>query len=254
MHTYNKSLEDSLPGLTSKPYHIFIWFFLLSGILGNVLVLFWRLSSKELRYSILSLLIVSLAAADLLYCFHFLIQEAMLFRPIFFPGTNESFSFDGSNKWLCLTVTFLTNVSCDAAMLTAVAIALYTLCTLVSSKRHHKLIVIYTILSWTLSFSVAIGALVVFWTSWSDSDLIILRDSMAVNLFSLTVVYGCIAMDRMLIFPVIVTALIAVSTLAIVVIYSCLCIRLSLIKNCQNSEVTKLKIRLGMIAVINIAG
>ena len=258
MYVYNRSLEESLSGLTSRPYHILMWIFLSSGILGNILVLFWRLSKKELRYSILSLLIVSLAAADLLWCFHFLIQEAMLFRPLFLPRTNdnESFSFDGSNRGLCLAITFLTYVSCGAAMLTAVAIAMHTFCALLCN-RHQRLIVIYTILSWTGAVSVAAAALVVRWTNWYDPNQAQFREPMPLNLFSLTIVYGCIAMDEMLLFPVVVTTVIAVSSLVIVAIYFTLCIRLGLTGNgssYQNSEVTTLKIRLGVIAVINVVG
>jgi hypothetical protein len=251
VYVHNGGQNHSLPGLTSKAYHIPMWIFLSSGILGNILVLFWRLSKRELRYSILSLLIVSLAAADLLWCLHCLIQEAMLLRPLFFNKPNDNYSLDGSNENLCLTITFLTFVSCDAAMLTSVAIAMYSFCVLVWN-RYGRLIVIYTVLIWVGCASVATAALVERWKKWYDPVLAKYRGPMPLNLFSLTVIYGCISVDELLIFPAVVTTVNSLSSLAIVAIYLSLCIRLRHRRIYRDSEVVTLKIRLGIIAMLNV--
>jgi hypothetical protein len=252
MYVSNSSLE-SLSGVTSKVYHIFIWIFLATGVLGNVVVLFWRLSKKELRYRVLSLLIVSLAAADLLWCCHFLIQEAMLFRPLYLSGKNDSYSLDGPNKGLCLTATFLTYISGITAMLIASAIAMYVFCAFLSNRRQ-RLITIYTVFVWIVAVSVATAALVMQWRQWYD---LALSNTMPLNVFSLKVVFGCIAQHKLLIFPAISTTVMAVSSLVILTIYISLCIRLPVIRNasqCDNSEIRKLKIRLAIISVLNVVG
>lgn len=256
MYAYNSSLEGALSGLTSKVFHTLMWIFVASGIVGNVLVVFWRLSNKKLRYSILSLLIVSLAVADLLWCSHQFIQEVMLLNPLYFSGKSDNYSLDGTNKRLCLTVTFLTYLSVSSSILTAVAIAMYTFCTLACSRRR-RFFVVYTLLVWIGAFTVATAALVNLYTVWNDPERGLSEKGMSLNSYIVKVVYSCSGFNSMLVIPLIGTAILALSSLAIAVIYCSLCLWLRTRRagdenSRQKSQIMKLKIRLGIIAVINV--
>ena len=84
----NKNDTESIPGMTSVTYHTIMWILVILGILGNILVLVWRCSRKQSGQSLLSVLIISLAVADL-FCCHFLLQEAMLAKSVF-AGNQEN--------------------------------------------------------------------------------------------------------------------------------------------------------------------
>ena len=49
------------------------------GIIGNILVVVWRLAQKrDQRLSPLSILIIMLAVSDFLYCVHLILLESLI--------------------------------------------------------------------------------------------------------------------------------------------------------------------------------
>ena len=118
----------SIAGVTSRAYHTIMWILVTAGLLGNLVVLVWRCSKKESRDSLISVLIISLAIADLLFCCHFLLEEVMLAKTVFASHQeNLAIYMSTTDERLCFSVLFLVGVSANAIMLTAVAIALATL-------------------------------------------------------------------------------------------------------------------------------
>ena len=139
----------AMQSLTSRPFHISMWTIATAGIVGNILVLVWRCWRKETRLELLSLLIISLAVADLCFCIHFLIGEASLVDPIFGRrNSNETVPFTNVDKGLCLSIAFLLYLSTNAIMLTVVAISLYSFLSFRMSRYTNRCIVLLILFSW----------------------------------------------------------------------------------------------------------
>ena len=240
---------ESVVGVTGGAYHGVLLFLVSFGIVGNISVIVWRCSVKEARFSLLSVLIVSLATADLLYCIHFLFQEVLLF-PIAFSGENGNRTFTDVDESLCLTSTFMFFLSCNLAVLTAVGIAANTLLILKGNQRSHTL-VLFMVLCWILSFSVAAAAtwkLKEFFDKNHSSSWILSSDS-----FSLRIIYGCMGDVNMMLFPVIGCSLNAAATVVCIIIYGCVVRTLQKVRfGVENSELKVLQVRLSIIVLLNV--
>ena len=241
---------DSVVGVTGGAFHGFMLFLVSFGIVGNTSVIVWRCSVKESRFSLLSSLIVSLATADLLYCIHFLFQEALLF-PIVFSGETGNHTFTNVDETLCLSSTFTFFLSCNIAVLTAAGIAAYTLLTFRGGKQRSHALVLFMVLCWILSFSVAAAA------TWKLKEFFDKNHSsswvFSVDLFSLRIIYGCMGDFNMMLFPAIVCSLNAAVTVVCIIIYGCVVRTLRKIHFVvENSEVKVLQIRLSIIVVLNV--
>ncbi|XP_062523853.1 G-protein coupled receptor GRL101-like isoform X2 [Corticium candelabrum] len=71
--------EPSKDVLSSHPFHGVIWMLLSLGIIGNILVVVWRLTQiRGQRSSPLSILIIMLAVSDLVYCVHLILLESLV--------------------------------------------------------------------------------------------------------------------------------------------------------------------------------
>ncbi|XP_062509647.1 uncharacterized protein LOC134185784 [Corticium candelabrum] len=234
------------PGVVSSTFHILVWCFAIAAIFGNVLVLLWRCARKESRLQLLSLLIVSLAVADILWSCHYLIQEVMLL-PALYAGKNDTFDFTSRDEALCLTVTFLSFTSCSAVMTTAVGIALHTLLHLVA---HRGKIIVYIVVLISWMFCLALGT----WMTLQMNDAVQhFNRSMSASTFSLMATFGCMGGKNPISFSIIVTSINAVASVACIVIYSLLCYRLRKFNaNVATTELKNLQIRLTVIVVVNV--
>ena len=242
-------------GITSWTYHISMWILVTAGILGNALVIVWRFSRRESRLNILSVLIVSLAMADLCFCLHFLLQEVMLADPIFNSRNRSLFNVTSTDERLCLSIKFFVGVSVNASTLTAVAIALYTFCSFCHCRHGNRLITGFILISWIaclVSGAVATWQFKKYYTSPETA--------VDVETLWLLAIFGCVDSD--LRYPgayygTIVVTMNAVSSLVVSVLYLCLWLKIrksafSSSRQCGDKEVNHFRIRLIVISLLNL--
>jgi hypothetical protein len=111
--------------LDSRPFHVALWIMIIVGFLGNLLVIVWRCTRPpSQRGSVLSITIIILAVADLLYCVHLGMLEGLVARPVF-GGANLSTSL-GVMNFICRTSGNLSLLSCSTAMWMTLNIAVYS--------------------------------------------------------------------------------------------------------------------------------
>ena len=244
--------------VTSLAYHIPMWLMVLSGILGNVLVLVWRCHRKESRLDLLSVLIVSLALADLCFCSQYLLQEVMLAPIVFGQGNrNKAVQFTSTDRRLCSSMTFLTIGPMSAIMLTSVAIALYSLFSLRPRRSGNRIITGFVVMSWIACL--VFGAL----SAWESRQYYPASKSyISMETFYHHVIYRCLQPDahsfqwNRFVYPVIATAINALSSLLVPGIYICLCYKVRKnnfnLKHCQNREIDRLRIRMTVITILNL--
>lgn len=143
-------------GLTSKAFHITQWTLVAFGIVGNLSVVAWRCKrSGRSNGRLLSMLIISLAFADLLLSCQYLLKELTVLSAVFGSSTNN-FTLTDADIWICFTTNFLTFMSVNATMFTVVAIALQTYF-VISGMRYGCVIVISVVVTgWVLSLAAAV--------------------------------------------------------------------------------------------------
>ena len=96
------------------------------GIVGNFLVVLWRLSRKrDHRASILSLLIIMLAISDFLYCLHLLLLEGLV-AEAFFASRPAHILPSSSTATVCGASGSLSIISCSLALWITFDIAIYS--------------------------------------------------------------------------------------------------------------------------------
>ncbi|XP_062509048.1 uncharacterized protein LOC134185283 [Corticium candelabrum] len=242
------TVDDSISVITSQTFHIFVWLFVVAGVVGNVLVVSWRCSRKESRSQILSILIVSLAVADLVWCCHYLVQEVMMLKVITTAGNrNETISFTIQDTALCLISTFLSFASCNAIMTTAVGIALHTFFTFGGYRRRNVIVYTFLSISWVSSLAMAASATV-------DINRLTVKHretAMSLNRFSVTVMVGC--MQGRHVYPVFVTSVNAAASVVCFVVYSRLLYKLKTANlDFVNAELKHLQIRLTIVVLVNV--
>lgn len=247
----NGTSSPTLTGVTSWAYHISMCLLVFAGITGNSLVIAWRCSRKETRRSLISLLIVSLTLADLLFCCHYLLQEVMLVYPVFVSGNrNQTFYLTKTDHQLCVSVAFCAYLSVTVIMLMAVAIALYSLFLVHSCRHGNRLVTSFVLFSWIAGLALGAVAAEKLYQSLPKSD-------MDLEQFSLIVVYGCIDYShQMHYFPIIVTTVNAASSVLVTVVYVCLCKTIEKTKvnpsHSESREIAHLRIRLTLISGLNL--
>jgi hypothetical protein len=110
--------------LDSVPFHVFLWIMVIAGLVGNALVIAWRCTrSRPQRGSVLSIAIILLAVADLLYSAHLFILESSVARHVF-GGSNLSTS--SAMDVMCRASGNLSLLSCSAALWMTLNIAVYS--------------------------------------------------------------------------------------------------------------------------------
>jgi hypothetical protein len=236
-------------GITGEAYHGVLLFLVSFGIVGNISVIVWRCFLRESRYSLLSALIISLAAADLLFCMHFLFQEVLLFR-IVFIGDKGNHTFTNVDEAFCLSSTFTFFVSTNSAVLTTGGIAANTLFTLKGLQPRRAFILFITV-CWIFSLSIASAAtstLSDFFESANASTWV-----MSSNSYSLRIAYGCMGDINMMLFPAIACSLNAAVTVSCIVLYGCVIRTVKSVDfKIENSGVRALQVRLTIIVLLNI--
>ena len=94
------------------------------GIIGNILVVVWRLAQKrDQRLSPLSILIIMLAVSDFLYCVHLILLESLVVGVDLYKTKHLSQIFA---HYMCLTSGSLSVLSCFLAQLATLNIAVYS--------------------------------------------------------------------------------------------------------------------------------
>ena len=245
----NGTTFGHLIGITSWTYHILMWILVTAGILGNALVVVWRCSRRESRLNILSVLIVSLAMADLCFCLHYLLQEVMLADPIFSSRNRSLFNVTSTDERLCLSIKFFVGASVNAVMLTAVAIALYTCCSFHHCRQGNRLITGFILISWMVclvSGAVATWAFKKYYTYPETA--------VDVEALSLLAIVGCVNSDNPhhLPYGTIVSTANALASLVVSVLCFCLWLKVRKTavlnsRQCGNKEINYFRIRLIVI-------
>ena len=111
--------------LSSLPFHVTLWVLLTMGIIGNILVVLWRLSQKrDHRSSTLSMLIIFLAVSDFLYCLHLLLLEGVVAKA-FSANTPAHILPESSTATICGVSGSLSILSCSLALWITLDIAIY---------------------------------------------------------------------------------------------------------------------------------
>ena len=148
---------SQIQDLTSKTFHITQWTLLAFGIIGNSLVITWRcMRRNESNRRLLSVLIISLAFADLLICCQYLLKELMVSDAVFGSNTNTSdFRLTDVDVRLGFTSSILSFVSLNAIMFTVVAIALHAYAAISGARYGYFIVIAVVVTGWILSLTVA---------------------------------------------------------------------------------------------------
>ena len=213
------------------------------------------LLTEKPRSSLLSVLIVGLAIADLCFCCHHLLQEVILVTPIFGRGFQKTFTYTSKDAKLCISSTFLGAASYSAIMLTAVAIALYTF----FAFHHHgcakKFISSFVFSSW---LACLVAAAVGTWKLRKDRvDFV--NSHMELGELSFVAIFGCLKYSPHRHVHVYITIVLitvnAVSSLLVTVLYTFVWIKLrktTFSSSHSEQEITRLWIRLTVISVLSV--
>ena len=94
------------------------------GIIGNILVVVWRLAQKrDQRSSPVSILIIMLAVSDFLYCVHLLLLESLVLD----VNLNQTKHLSAiSTRNMCMTSALLSWFTCLTAQWATFNIAVYS--------------------------------------------------------------------------------------------------------------------------------
>ncbi|XP_062510101.1 thyrotropin receptor-like [Corticium candelabrum] len=248
------------PGLTSHAWHVIVWFVMFVGIVGNVFVFLWRCMRKDSRRRVISLVICSLALADLLWYCRQLLQEVIILYPIFVADENQGFEFSERDRRLCLSSTFIGYVSCNAIMLSVLAIGLHCYMTLRGSRFRNKFIVLLVLVAWIVSIGVATSAVRESAMHLLPSDDVtkspIRFDRGA---YSLIIMIGCLepfTEERMTMYPIVVSSINALCSIICAVVYICFWLKIRKSdfdpRNSGCQELKGLQIRLTIISAISL--
>ena len=110
--------------LSSDPFHGVVWMLLSIGIIGNILVVVWRLAQKrDQRSSPLSILIIMLAVSDFLYCVHLILIESLVLD-VNLDQTKHLSPISARN--MCITSALLSLFFCLTAQWATFNIAVYS--------------------------------------------------------------------------------------------------------------------------------
>ncbi|XP_062504628.1 uncharacterized protein LOC134181376 [Corticium candelabrum] len=241
-----------LVGSTSVEYHITIWIVATTGMAANALVLLWICWNKRSRSGLLASLIVSLAVANFGLACHFVLQEVMLLSPLFFKAESERLSlpFTKTDEVLCGLVSFLTFVSANAVMFTAVGIALFLF---LQQQWGLRLLAGFMITAWVACF---LFAGVVVWHFRIRASF--LPEQMERDAYSLVVVYACqmasVPSNKGYRFSIMITAVNAACSLVVGSIYVYILCKTRRGKGATvtTENPTNLKLRLVVISIMNV--
>ena len=111
--------------LDSVSFHVVLWIMIILGLVGNALVIVWRCTRpRPQRGSVLSIAIIILAVADLLYCVHLVMLEGSVAREVF--GALNFINASDATNVICRISGNLSLLSCSTAMWMTLNIAIYS--------------------------------------------------------------------------------------------------------------------------------
>ena len=110
--------------MSSDPFHAVVWTLLSIGIIGNILVVVWRVTAnRDQRSSSVSILVIMLAVSDFLYCVHLLLLESLV-ADVDLDQTKHLSYISADN--MCMTSACLSWFSCLTAQWATFNIAVYS--------------------------------------------------------------------------------------------------------------------------------
>jgi hypothetical protein len=254
----NGSETNTVLGITSLAYHVTIWIIAVTGLLGNLMVLIWRCSKKESRYSLTSAFIVSLAVADFLFSCHYLIQEGILVDTVFGSDhNNTAIHVNAADKYLCLCILFISSVSAIGSMMTAVAISLAIFLSFHLYRNGKRMIISFLLFSWL--FCLAFGACNVWLNRPKFQSLSEAEHGVSSSTLSLFVVYECTGdkfPDQWIIVEIIGLTINAMASLIVAIIYVYLWCKIRkrdcFFNTSQCKELSHFRTRLVIISGLNL--
>ncbi|XP_062504583.1 uncharacterized protein LOC134181339 [Corticium candelabrum] len=238
-----------LVGSTSVEYHITMWIVATAGMAANALVLLFICCNKRSRSGLLSGLIVSLAVANFGLACHFVLQEVMLLSPLFLESESE-LTFTKTDEVLCGLVSFLTFVSANAVMFTAVGIALFLF---LQQQWGLRLLAGSMIIAWVVCLVFA-GAAVGYFRIRAS----FLPEEMERDAYSLVVVYACqtasVPSNKGYRFSIMITAVNAACSLVVgsIYVYMLCKTRIGEGATVTTENPTNWKLRLVVISIMNV--
>ena len=198
-------------------FHVPFGILVVMGILGNTVALAWNCWRKETRRQLLTMLVSSLAVADLFFSLQFLLQEAIVLQAIAATDRETLFSFSETDKGIFLSLTFFCYASANAIMVTAVAISVHSY---LSLRGGHKnaFTIAFVVIGWLASAGVGISATKDFRDYFS-----ILPNAVDIDLFVNVMMVGhmaaCVQVNNATLYPMIVTCFNAIASVVCTVFY-----------------------------------
>ena len=249
----NGSFKVVAPGITSMAFHVPLVILVVTGILGNTVALVWNCCRKESRRSLLTVLVSSLAVAEIFFCLQLLLQEAIVVQAIAM-GRETFVTFTEPDKGIFLSVTFFLYTSCNAIMATTVAISVYSYLALRGGHRN-VFTVAFVVIGWMASIGVAVSAMMDFRDYFA-----MLPGAVSLDFFVNVMMFGhmaaCVHVDNATLYPMIVTSFNAIASVVCTVFYISVWrrIRKKLFGRDESTDqdIRQIHIRLFIIVVMNM--
>jgi hypothetical protein len=237
-------------------FHVPFGILVALGILGNTVALAWNCWRKDNRHQLVIVLTSSLAVADLFFSLQYFLQEVVVVQALA-TGRDSFVTFSETDRAVFLSMTFIGYTSCNAIMVTTVAIATYSFLVVRGSSNSNvfTITIVFVVLGWLASIGVAIAAVIEFRARMS---LPIFHSALSVNVFTVLVMVGHMtpSMDVVL-YPMTVSAFNALASVVCTFFYVSLW-RMLRKKFHRNRSVYRdtrqIHVRLFVIVAVNVLG
>ena len=197
-------------------FHVPFGILVVMGILGNMVALAWNCWRKETRRQLLTVLVSSLAVADFFFSLQFLLQEVIVLQALK-AGRETLVTFSETDKGIFLSLTFFGYASCNAIMVTTVAISVHSYLSLRGGHRN-AFTIAFVLIGWMTSIGVAIAATMNLRDYFS-----VLPSAVHIDLFANVIMVGHIAasiqVNNATLYPMIVTCFNAIASVVCTVFY-----------------------------------
>jgi hypothetical protein len=237
-------------------FHVPFGILVALGILGNTVALVWNCWRKENRHQLLIVLTSSLAVANLFFSLQYLLQEVIVVQALA-TGHDNSVTFSETDRVVFLSMTFFAYTSCNAIMVTTVAIATYSFLVVRGDPNFNvfTVTIVFVVLGWLASIGVAIAAVIEFSARMS---LPIFHSALSVDVFTVTVMVGHMtpSMDVSL-YPMTVSAVNALASVVCTFFYVSLwrMLRKKFHRHrVLHRDTRQMHVRLFMIVAVNVLG
>ena len=234
-------------------FHVPFGILVVLGILNNTVALAWNCWRKETRRQLLTVLVSSLAVADLFFSLQYLLQEAIVVQALS-AGRGTLVTFTETDKGIFLSLIFLGYTSCNAIMVTTVAISVHAYLSLRGGHRN-VFTIAFVVIGWMASMGVAISAMMDFRDYFT-----VLPSAFSVDIFANVMMVGHIAAHSQVnngtLYPMVVTCFNAIASVICTVFYVSVwrIIRKKRLGRDKSTrqDMRQIHIRLFMIVAINV--